>query len=57
MHMGLELEHECPECGETQSFWKVASTEVHLGRKVKWDCPECSYGFVQIDGEVDTSVA
>jgi rubredoxin len=54
--MSLELEHECPECGETRTFWKVASMEVHLGTKMKWDCPECDYGFVQIDGNVDSSV-
>ena len=29
--------------------------EVHLGTKMKWDCPECDYGFVQIDGSVDSS--
>jgi rubredoxin len=53
--MSLELEHECPACGETRTFWKVASMEVHLGTKMKWDCPECDYGFVQIDGSVDSS--
>lgn len=57
MSMSLEMDHECPNCGETRSFWKTASTEMHLGRKVKWDCPECDYGFVQIDGAVDTSTA
>jgi len=30
--------------------------EVHLGTKMKWHCPECEYGFVQIDGNVDSSV-
>jgi rubredoxin len=55
--MSLELEHECPECGETRTFWKVASMEVHLGTKMKWDCPECDFGFVQVDGEVDSSAA
>jgi len=55
--MGLEMEHECPSCGETRSFWKTASTEVHIGTKVKWDCPECDFGFVQIDDEIDTSTA
>lgn len=55
--MSLELEHGCPECGETRTFWKVASTEMHLGQKRKWDCPECEYGFVQIDNTVDTGTA
>ncbi|GGN97075.1 hypothetical protein GCM10009030_26010 [Haloarcula pellucida] len=52
--MSLELEHYCPECEEYRNFWKVASTTMHLGTKVKWHCPECEYGFVRIDGEVDT---
>jgi len=55
--MTLECEAYCPSCGETRNFWKVASTEMHLGRKVKWDCPECDYGFVRIDGTVDTSAS
>ncbi|MFC7134740.1 MULTISPECIES: hypothetical protein [Salinibaculum] len=52
--MALEMEHECPHCGETRTFWKAASTEMHLGRKEKWHCSECDYGFVRIDGAVDT---
>jgi rubredoxin len=55
--MSLELERECPRCSETRTFWKTASTELHLGRKVKWDCPECGFGFVRIDGAVDTGTA
>ena len=54
--MGLELERDCPECGSS-SFWRVASTRVHLGEKVKWHCNECDYGFVKIDGTVDTATA
>jgi len=54
--MGLELERDCPECGSS-TFWRVASTHVHLGQKVKWDCTECKYGFVTIDGAVDTGTA
>ncbi len=55
--MSLELEHYCPVCEEYQDFWKVASTTMHLGEKVKWHCPDCDYGFVRIDGEVDTASA
>ena len=57
--MALELDHECPACGETKTFYRSASTEMHLGTKVKWHCPDCEYGFVRIGrgGEiaVDTS--
>ncbi len=53
--MSLELDAHCPSCGESRPFWRVASTEMHLGTKVKWHCPECDYGFVRIDGTVDTS--
>ncbi|MDS0221010.1 hypothetical protein NDI54_06580 [Haloarcula sp. S1AR25-5A] len=55
--MALEFEHYCPECEEYRDFWKVASTKMHLGTKVKWHCPECDYGFVRINGEVDTGQA
>jgi len=51
----MELERGCPECGEQRTFYLAASTELHLGRKRKWRCPECGYGFVRIDGEVDTA--
>jgi rubredoxin len=54
--MSQELDAYCPVCGTDRSFWRVASTEVHLGEKVKWRCSECDYGFVRIDGAVDTSV-
>jgi rubredoxin len=52
--MGLEQEQQCPECGETRTFWKTGTTEMHLGTKRKWRCSECVYGFVRIDGAVDT---
>jgi len=55
--MSLELEHECPRCGGDRSFYRAASTELHLGEKVKWHCPECDWGFVRIDGAVDTGAA
>jgi len=55
--MSLELEQECPECGETREFYRAASTTMHLGEKTKWHCPECDYGFVRIDDEVDTASA
>jgi rubredoxin len=54
--VSLELDHECPECGAVRTFYRAASTTMHLGEKVKWHCPECDYGFVRIDGTVDTSV-
>lgn len=56
--MGLELEHDCPQC-ESTSFWRTGSTLVHLGEKVKWVCTgdDCDYGFVRIDGTVDSSTA
>jgi len=53
----MELEHDCPVCGGTKTFYRAASTTVHLGRKVKWHCPDCDYGFVQIGTDVDTSNA
>lgn len=55
--MALELEHECPNCGETRTFYRSASMYLHLGLKTKWACPECDYGFVMVDGEIDTSTA
>ena len=55
--MSLEREQGCPECGEERAFYRSASTMLHLGEKVKWRCPECGYGFVRIDGAVDTSAA
>ncbi len=55
--MSLEMDYECPNCGESQTFWQTASTEVHLGTKKKWQCSECGYGFVRIDSAVDTSAA
>jgi rubredoxin len=48
--MSLEMDHECPSCGEVRSFWLTASTKLHLGEKTKWVCPECEYGLVVIDG-------
>ncbi len=53
--MGLEREHDCPRCGESRTFWKTGTTELHLGTKRKWQCGECGFGFVEIDGAVDTS--
>ena len=55
--MSLELEHDCPQCGESKVFYRAASTTMHLGEKVKWHCPDCTYGFVRIDGEVDTGAS
>lgn len=50
-----ELQRHCPECGEEQTFWLIARTELRLGRKRKYGCAECEYGFVRIDEAVDTS--
>jgi rubredoxin len=55
--MTAELDRYCPVCDADQSFYRVASTEVHIGTKVKWHCPKCDYKFVRIDGDVDTGAA
>lgn len=55
--MSMERERACPTCGEERAFYRAASTRLHLGTKVKWHCPECAYGFVTIDGAVDTATA
>lgn len=55
--MSMELERDCPVCEQSRVFYRAASTEVHLGTKVKWHCPQCDYGFVRIDGNVDTGAA
>jgi len=55
--MSLEMDHYCPVCEETRSFWLTASTELHLGEKTKWRCPECDYGLVLIGEGVDSSAA
>jgi rubredoxin len=52
--MSLEMDHECPSCGEVRPFWLTASTKLHLGEKTKWVCPECEYGLVLID-DIDSS--
>jgi len=54
--MSMELERECPVCGEQKTFYRAASTRIQLGHKVKWHCPDCDYGFVTIDESVDTGV-
>jgi rubredoxin len=53
--MSLEMEHRCPVCSTTRKFYRTASTLVHLGEKTKWRCPECNYGFILIDGAIDSS--
>lgn len=53
--MSDEVERTCPDCGTERSFYRSASTTLHLGTKVKYRCPECSWGFVTIDGAVDTA--
>jgi transposase-like protein len=52
--MSLSMEHDCPACGESTEFWRVASTHLHLGEKVKWRCTDCDYSLAIIDG-IDTS--
>ena len=54
--MSLELDHDCPACGDTRTFYRAASTELHLGTKIKWRCPECEYGFVTIGDDINSSV-
>lgn len=54
--MALELAHPCPICEEDRTFYRSASTNLHLGLKTKWTCSECGYGFVQVDGEIDSTV-
>jgi transposase-like protein len=51
--MALEIEQDCPHC-DGSTFYRAASTQVQLGQKVKWHCTNCEYGFVRIDGAVDT---
>ncbi|MFW5939137.1 MAG: hypothetical protein ACOCSD_00510 [Halolamina sp.] len=48
--MTLEAEHDCPECGGTRTFWKVAAMNLHLGKKTKWHCADCDYGFIEVNG-------
>jgi transposase-like protein len=55
--MTATLTHYCPHCDDDREFFRAASTEVHLGTKVKWHCEDCDYGFVRIDGTVDTGTA
>jgi rubredoxin len=55
--MASEIERSCPECNAERTFYRAASTELHLGLKTKWRCPDCGYGFVRVDGDVDTSDA
>jgi transposase-like protein len=53
--MATELTRKCPRCETEQTFYRTASTELHLGEKSKWACAECGFGFVRIDGAVDTA--
>jgi len=55
--MSMELEHACPNCESERTFYRSAATNIHLGLKTKWYCPECHYGFVRIDGDIDSSAA
>lgn len=55
--MNTDLDHDCPECGVERTFYLTASMELHLGRKTKWRCPECGFGFVKIDGDIDSAQA
>lgn len=52
----IERERYCPSCGEERTFSLAASMRINLGLKSKWHCQDCDYGFVQIDGAVDTGV-
>lgn len=55
--MSQELDQTCPSCETERTFYRVASTNLHLGLKTKWHCPECDYGFVRINGDIDTNTA
>lgn len=55
--MATELEHDCPECEAEQTFYRAAATNLHLGLKTKWYCSECDYGFVRVDGDINSSAA
>ncbi|MFB6201070.1 MAG: hypothetical protein ABEI98_03575 [Halorhabdus sp.] len=55
--MSAEIEHECPECGGTQTFWLSASTRLHLGEKKKWCCADCGHELIRIDGAIDSARA
>lgn len=55
--MARELVRDCPECGGERTFYRSAAMYLHLGLKTKWACPECDYGFVLVDGDVDTGEA
>lgn len=55
--MAMETERACPVCSAERTFYRAASMQLHLGEKVKWRCPECDYGFVEVDGAVDTNSA
>ncbi|MFC3477045.1 DUF7838 family putative zinc beta-ribbon protein [Halobacterium litoreum] len=55
--MARELDHHCPDCGQERTFYRAAATELHLGQKTKWYCPECGFGFVRIDGDIDSTAS
>lgn len=55
--MARELEHSCPRCETERTFYRAAATNLHLGLKTKWYCPECGYGFIRIDGNIDSSAS
>jgi len=48
--MSLETTRECPKCGGSRTFWRVAATTLHLGEKTKWSCEDCDFGFAEVDG-------
>jgi rubrerythrin len=53
----MERDQDCPVCGESEEFYRAASTTLNLGLKVKWRCGECGYTTVQIADAVDTATA
>ncbi|MFB6187525.1 MAG: hypothetical protein ABEI86_11755 [Halobacteriaceae archaeon] len=55
--MPSELTRDCPSCNDERDFYRAASTNLHLGLKTKWYCPECGYGFVRVNGDIDTGTA
>jgi predicted RNA-binding Zn-ribbon protein involved in translation (DUF1610 family) len=53
----MEREQECPECGDTATFYRAASTNVNAGLKIKWRCSDCGFTTVEIEDLVDTATA
>lgn len=53
--MSMNREQDCPACGDAESYYRAASTNLNLGLKIKWRCGECGHTTVQINDVVDTA--